>query len=75
MHYDISAANILDTKTTNFAFNAGAGLDYHVSPTIGIQVMAKDYIGKFDFKQATSVDLHGRTAQNWALTAGVRFGF
>lgn len=75
MHYDVSAANILDTKATNFAWNAGAGLDVRMSPTMGLTLMAKDYIGKFDFQQATSFDIKGRTAQNWALTAGLKIGF
>jgi opacity protein-like surface antigen len=75
IHYDIDAANVLQTKTTNFAWNAGAGLDVRMSPTMALRLMAKDYIGKFDFKEATSFDIQGRTAQNWALTAGLRIGF
>lgn len=43
--------------------------------------MVKDYIGKFDTRQATGFDLDGVagmstvTAQNWALTAGLRVQF
>ncbi|HEU4642228.1 MAG TPA: outer membrane beta-barrel protein [Gemmatimonadaceae bacterium] len=75
MRYDVSAASVLNTKATNFAWNAGAGLDVRMSPTIGLRLMAKDYIGKFDFKEATSLDVQGRTTQNWALTAGLKIGF
>lgn len=75
MRYDIDAASILKTKATNFAWNAGAGLDVRMSPTVGLRLMAKDYIGKFDFKEATSLNVQGRTAQNWALTAGLKIGF
>jgi hypothetical protein len=37
--------------------------------------MAKDYLGKFDFKEATSFNLNGKTMNNVALTLGVHFGF
>ena len=37
--------------------------------------MAKDYIGKFDMKDATSLDLSGQTANNFAFSAGVRVSF
>jgi hypothetical protein len=37
--------------------------------------MAKDYVGKFDFHDATQLDVQGQTAHNWALSAGLRFNF
>ena len=37
--------------------------------------MAKDYIGKFDFKQATSLNVSGKTANNFAVTAGLKVDF
>jgi hypothetical protein len=73
--YKVKAANILNTNSTNFAFNGGIGLDYQVTPTVGVRLMAKDYIGKFDFKDATSLNIQGRTAHNWALTGGIKIGF
>jgi hypothetical protein len=75
IHYKIDAANVVATHSTNFAFNAGVGFDYRVTPTMGLRLMAKDYIGKFDFKDATGFDVQGRTAQNWAITAGFAIGF
>jgi hypothetical protein len=36
--------------------------------------MAKDYIGKFDAREATSVNVNTGTAHNWTLSAGVRLG-
>ena len=65
----------LTTKSTNFAFNAGGGLDLQLSRSLGIRAMAKDYIGKFDFKEATSLNLHGKTANNWAYSVGLNLGF
>ncbi len=46
-----------------------------LSPNFGVRLMAKDYLGKFDFKEATSFDLNGKTTNNVALTLGVNFGF
>jgi len=76
MHYDIMAANLLSTTATNFAWNAGAGFDIRLSPTIGVRFMAKDYVGKFNFQDATSISgIQGRTAQNWVVSGGLRIGF
>jgi hypothetical protein len=73
--YKVSAANFLNTSATNVAYNAGIGFDYQVAPTVAIRLMAKDYVGKFNFKDATAFDIQGRTAQNWGLTGGIRIGF
>jgi hypothetical protein len=65
----------LQTTSTNLTGNLGAGLDLNFGPTMALRFMAKDYIGKFDFKQATSLDISGKTANNWALTAGLKLAF
>lgn len=62
-------------RATNFALNAGAGVDLSLSRNIGVRLLAKDYIGTFDFEEATSVDLDRGSAHNWALSAGVRLAF
>jgi hypothetical protein len=36
--------------------------------------MAKDYIGKFDAHEATSVNVNTETSHNWTVSAGVRLG-
>ena len=36
---------------------------------------AKDYIGKFNFQDATGLGISGNTAHNFALSAGLRFDF
>lgn len=75
MHYDIKAS-VLTTKATNAAFNAGIGADMTVAKGVGLQVMLKDYVGKFNFKEATRLfDIQGNTAQHFALSAGLRFSF
>jgi hypothetical protein len=74
MRYDITQS-FLSTTSTNFAANIGAGVDIGVGRGVGVRVMAKDYIGKFDVKQAISVDVPSNTAHNVALNAGLRFSF
>jgi opacity protein-like surface antigen len=64
----------VETRSTNFAYNFGGGVDLALSPRLGLQVMAKDYVGKFDARDATGVDLDTKTTHNWAVSAGVRLG-
>jgi hypothetical protein len=75
MHYDIRNSDIPDTRETNFAWNAGIGLDVHMAPEVGLRLMAKDYIGRFSFRDPTGLEVIGPVAQDWALTAGLRIGF
>ena len=59
----------------NLAGNVGLGADLALGDAVGLRLMAKDYVGKFDFKDATTLDVQSQTAHNWALTAGLRFNF
>jgi opacity protein-like surface antigen len=61
-------------RSTGLAYNVGAGVDLDLSPRLGLQLMAKDYIGKFDAKDITVVDVDTRTTHNWAVSAGLRLG-
>jgi hypothetical protein len=74
MHYDISQS-LVSTTATNLAGNIGAGADIAVGRNVGLRLMAKDYIGKFDFQEATSFDVNAGTTHNVALSAGLRFSF
>jgi hypothetical protein len=74
MRYNISES-VLQTNSTNFAANLGVGADVALGQGLGLRLMAKDYIGKFNFQDATSLDIQGQTAHNWALSAGLRFNF
>jgi Outer membrane protein beta-barrel domain len=67
--------NPVKTHSTDFAYNLGAGVDLAVGPRLGVQLMAKDYIGKFDAKEATAINLDTKTSHNWAVSAGLRLGF
>jgi opacity protein-like surface antigen len=64
----------VSTKSTTLAYNLGAGVDVAVAPRLGLQVMAKDYIGKFDAKEATTIDVDTKTTHNWVVSAGLRLG-
>ena len=62
------------THATNFAYNVGAGADIAIGPRLGLQLMVKDYIGKFDAQEATSVNVDTKTSHNFAVSAGLRLG-
>ena len=74
MRYEVSSG-FLNTKATNVAYNFGGGVDVKLSPNFGVRLMAKDYLGKFDFKEATSFNLNGKTTNKVALSLGVKLGF
>lgn len=62
------------TKATNFAYSVGAGVELPLGSRLGLQLMAKDYIGKFDAREATAIDVNTGTRHNLTLSAGVRLG-
>ena len=74
IRFDVEYA-VLTTEATNFAFNAGVGADIAFGRNLGLRLMAKDYIGKFDFKEASQVNVEGKQAHHWALSAGLKLGF
>ena len=69
--FDVGPAS---THETSFAYNVGAGADIGLAPRLGLQLMVKDYIGKFDAREATSINVDTKTTHNWAVSAGVRLG-
>ncbi|MDB4883793.1 MAG: hypothetical protein JWL95_2559 [Gemmatimonadetes bacterium] len=74
IRYDITQS-FLSATATNFAANVGLGADVGIGNNLGLRVMAKDYIGKFDFKDATFIDVSGQTAHSFAFSAGLRLSF
>jgi opacity protein-like surface antigen len=69
--FDVGPAS---THGTNFAYNVGAGADIAIGPRLGLQLMLKDYIGKFDAQEAASVNVDTKTSHNFAVSAGLRLG-
>lgn len=74
MRTEIGAGS-LKAKSTAFAANYGAGVDLQLGRSLGVRAMAKDYVGKLDLKEATSIDIKSRTTHNWAFTVGLNIGF
>jgi len=74
IRYEVSSG-FLDANATNVAYNFGGGVDVRLTPNFGLRLMAKDYLGKFDFKEVTSFDLNSKTTNNVALSLGVKLGF
>ena len=69
------ASSVVRTDATNFVFNAGVGADISLAPMIGLRLMAKDYVGKFDVKEASGLNVEGKYSHNWGLSAGLKLAF
>jgi hypothetical protein len=60
------------TEANDAAFNGGGGADLSLGRNVGLRLMAKDYMGRFDLQEATSVPLQTKMTHNWMLTAGLK---
>jgi hypothetical protein len=65
----------LSVSSTNFAANAGVGVDYKVTPSLGVRLLAKDYVGKFDVGALSALGVDSKLSHNLALSVGVNLGF
>lgn len=76
--YSFDVDDLRGAGQTNVAVNFGLGADFQIMKTLGVRVMAKDYITSLDWDNdnnfADEFD-EGSTAHNWALTFGLNFGF
>jgi opacity protein-like surface antigen len=68
-------AGPLRTHSTNVAFTAGGGVDLQLSNAIGLRLMAKDHMSRFDYGEAIGVANEGRRAHNWVLGVGLNVGW
>ena len=66
---------LVNTRSTNIAYSAGVGVDVGVSKGFALRIQAKDWIGKFDTKEAVGFKSNTNLAHNWALTAGIKLAF
>ena len=71
---DLSVAG-LTNKSTNLAWNVGAGADMEIVPGLGVRILVKDYIGKFDIREATGFDVKTKTMNDWGFSLGVNLSF
>lgn len=74
MRHDVRSGP-LRTDATNLALNAGLGADVGLSEGIGLRLMAKDYMGRFDTEEATGLGAEAKFSHNVALSAGLTFSF
>ncbi len=74
MHYNVDVQGV-SRSASNLAFNAGVGADLPLGQNLGLRIMAKDYIGKFDFNEATSLDYSAKNSNNLAFRAGLKLTF
>ena len=65
----------LSTDATNFVGSVGAGADFGLTRAIGLRLMAKDYIGRFDVREATTLDYEPDIAHNFGFSAGLKIAF
>jgi hypothetical protein len=65
----------LSTDATNFVGTIGAGADIGFTRAIGLRLMAKDYVGRFDVREATSLDYEPELAHNFGFSAGLKIAF
>ncbi len=74
IHHDVGSS-LLRSQSTNLAYNAGVGADVMFGRSIGLRLLARDYIGRFDAKEAVGFDLGTDVRHNIALSAGVTLAF
>lgn len=74
IRYEVRSGG-LSTKSTNVAANVGGGVDLQLGRSLGVRLMAKDYIGKFDLRDVTGFDIEGRLTHNIAYSLGLNLGF
>lgn len=76
IRYDLSIADMVKPRSQSLAANLGLGADVSLGDGLALNFMAKDYIAKFDMKEATGFDVgDAKTSHNWAVTAGLKLAF
>jgi len=74
IHHDVGAS-LINVRSTNLAYNAGLGADVMFGRSLGLRLLARDYIGRFDAKEAIGFDLETDVRHNIALSAGLKLAF
>lgn len=76
IRYDISVADIVNPRTQSLAGNIGIGADMKLGESVALSFLAKDYIAKFDMREAVGFEAgEVKTSHNWAITAGLKLAF
>ena len=74
IRHDMSIGPVT-THSTNVAFTAGGGVDLQLTNALGVRLMAKDHMSKFDYGEAIGIANEGRRAHNWVLGIGLNLGW
>ena len=74
IRHDISAMG-LTTSSSNVAFTAGGGVDLQFTNSLGVRLMAKDHMSRFDYGEAIGFANEGRRAHNWVFGIGLNLGW
>lgn len=74
IRHDMSVGPVT-TNSTNVAFTAGGGVDLQLTNALGVRLMAKDHMSKFDYGEAIGIANEGRRAHNWVLGIGLNLGW
>jgi hypothetical protein len=61
------------TAATNFAWNVGGGLDYYFSHSLGFRLLAKDYIGHWNYPGRYLYGTYGKYTDNVSIGGGLVF--
>lgn len=72
IHYAVTGP--LSAAATNFAGNLGVGGDVALWNGLGLRVLAKDYVTKFNIDEP-ALGVRAQTANNWSFSAGLRLDF
>lgn len=63
------------TNSTNVALIAGGGVDLQMTNALGLRLMAKDHMSRFDYGEVIGLTNEGRRAHNWVLGIGLNLGW
>ncbi len=66
---------LVDTHTSSLAYTGALGIDLGLSRSLSVRVQAKDWVGRFDSRDAIGVSTKANLAHNIALTGGVKLAF
>lgn len=70
-------AAALNTNASNMALAAGIGADLNIARGVGARLMVRDYIGRFDSREAVGIGNNGSStlSHSVAITAGLKLSF
>ncbi len=60
---------------TNVAYNVGVGADVPLGSSLGLRILAKDYIGRLDASDVVGININTKMTHNIAASVGLTLGF